>query len=139
MMLSAPGNNIVRPNVADYTKGQIIFPKSAGWTPLGWKIKFEQTPIPDERIMNVQRNKSLGTDSGSRLRVMSFDIEQDICFDNTIGDLLKDITEKFRGSLKQKIIDNIKYTESIETVLLSESSLAKEWLTDEEAEAWKDL
>lgn len=68
---------------------------------------------------------------------MTPDINQDICFD--IGDILKVIEDQFSGALKQKLVRELKHIETIETALLSESALAKDWLTPEEDEAWKDL
>jgi len=69
--------------------------------------------------------------------IMTPDINQDICFD--IGDILKVIEDQFSGALKQKLVRELKHIETIETALLSESALAKDWLTPEEDEAWKDL
>ncbi len=42
-----------------------------------------------------------------------------------------------KGFIAEQDIEDI--NEIPETVLLSEKSLAKEWLTPEEDEAWKDL
>ena len=49
------------------------------------------------------------------------------------------IEDQFSGALKQKLVRELKHIETIETALLSESALAKDWLTPEEDEAWKDL
>lgn len=120
-------------------KAEIISLGKVGGTPLGGRIRFRQDPVPPGKNFYVQRDRSSGTDLGRRLRVMLPDINQDICFDDVMGALLKDIKGKFRGASKRKIVADIKYAEKLETALLSESALAKDWLTPEEDEAWKDL
>lgn len=59
-------------------------------------------------------------------------MENQISIDNLYRELknLEEILRK-KGILKEKNLS--------ETALLSEKSLAKEWLSPEEDEAWKDL
>lgn len=60
---------------------------------------------------------------------------------NIIIEELKDIPDEFAS----EILDFIKFkkiqkkSEKIHTHFASENSLAKDWLTPEEDEAWKDL
>jgi hypothetical protein len=109
----------------------------AGWTSFRSRIQIKQVSISDERSIHIQQNRTLGADLGERIQIMTPDINQDICFD--IGDILKVIEDQFSGALKQKLVRELKHIETIETALLSESALAKDWLTPEEDEAWKDL
>jgi hypothetical protein len=132
------GDVFIWPSRLGDVKPEIIPLEKVGWTPSINRIRFRQDPNHGRSIYN-QRYKSSGTELGSGVRVVSPDISQDICFDDVMGALLKDIEGKFRGALKRKIIADIKYTETMETALLSESALAKDWLTPEEDEAWKDL
>ena len=109
----------------------------AGWTSFRSRIQIKQVSISDERSIHILQNRTLGADLGERIQIMTPDINQDICFD--IGDILKVIEDQFSGALKQKLVRELKHIETIETALLSESALAKDWLTPEEDEAWKDL
>lgn len=120
-------------------KSEIIPHGTVSGTSSIHQFRFEQNPIISGRKTYLRRDVSLGTEVRRRRRVMPSDIDQDICFDDVAGALLEDIDDKFHGTLKQKIIDDIKYAEVIETALQSESALAKDWLTPEEDEAWRDL
>lgn len=64
------------------------------------------------------------------------DPHKDLFEDGDLGDILKNIKDKFGKKLKP---EDIKYYEKMETAFLSESALAKDWMTPEEDEAWKDL
>lgn len=110
-----------------------------GWTHLRSKIRIRQVSISDEQSIRIQQDKTLGADLGERVQIMEPDItNQDICFD-AMEDILRVIENQFSGALKQKLIRDLEHARTIETALLSESSLAKDWLTPEEDEAWKDL
>jgi len=65
MIPTAAGNDIIRTNAPEYTTGERISLRNVGWTPLGGRIKIKQNPTPHERIIYVQRDKTLGTNSGS--------------------------------------------------------------------------
>jgi hypothetical protein len=121
------------------SKSETISLGKVGWTPLGSQFRPRQIPTENGRSTYIQRDKTLGTDLVRRIPFMSPNINQDICFDDVIGDLLKEIEDTFGGELKQKLISDLKHVGKIETALLSESALAKDWLTPEEDEAWKDL
>lgn len=108
------------------------------WTPLRSGIKVRQVSASYEQLVRIHQDKTLGTDLGERVQIMTPNINQDICFD-LIEDMLKVIDSQFSGTLKQKLIRELKYVETLEPALLSESALAEDWLTPEEDEAWKDL
>jgi len=64
------------------------------------------------------------------------DFGQDIFLDDNVENILNNMKDKFGKKLNR---EDIEYYEKMETAFLSESALAKDWLTPEEDEAWKDL
>jgi hypothetical protein len=139
----------VIPKTLGGNTSEIISRENVGWTPSGNRTRSTQDAIPFGRYIErdrsfrrnvyIPRDRPLGTDLEMEIQAASLDVVQDICFDDVMGALLKGIDGKFDGALKQKIIDKIKHAELIETALLSRSSLAKDWMTPAEDEAWKDL
>ena len=118
---------------------ELIPAGTVGSTPSINRIRFRQCPTTSVRNVYTQRYKTLSTELGESVRVKSPGIDQDICFDDVVGDILKEIEDRFGGALKRKIMEDIQYAEAMETAFLSESALAKDWLCPEEDEAWKDL
>jgi hypothetical protein len=127
------------PSIPVASNSETISLGKVGWTPSESRLRIRQIPNANGRCTYVPQDTTSGTDLGRRMQVMSPIINPDICFDDVIGDMLKVIEGKFGGALKQKLISDIRHAETIETALLSESALAKDWLTPEEDEAWKDL
>ena len=56
-----------------------------------------------------------------------------------LGNNSTDILKGVFNMINRKITKDPRYSKEMEPALLSESALAKEWLSPEEVEAWKDL
>lgn len=73
-----------------------IFLRGIGWTPLGDRVGSSRPLNQRDRVINVQRDETSGTDSGRVIQVMPpTPIRKDTFIDNEVGETVRYIKEKF--------------------------------------------
>lgn len=78
-----------------YSERGIISLISPGCAQPSNRIRFEPLQISSKRDMYLQRDKSIGTDSGKVIRVLPTTAPKDIHLDNDIGEVLHKVKAKF--------------------------------------------
>jgi hypothetical protein len=89
------GDGIIGVLYSSGTSSDIIASNGMEWTPLAGRVQFGQISDLCERNINVQRNKTLGTDLGRMPVMPRRDVEQDTFLDNEIGMAMHSAKAKF--------------------------------------------
>lgn len=87
-----------------------VFPSGdVGWTPLGDQVKVKQNLNPCEKNINVQRDKTSGTDLVRRIHAMPHqNIGKDVFIDNEVGTAIHDAIAWLDGHYNFRKPDEVK-------------------------------
>jgi hypothetical protein len=133
MMFAAPGNEVVRPKVPDYTKGEIISQRDVARSLIGNQIKlkppstkiFQRSmekaalvedrirldfpPHSTERKINLRRAKLIGTNFEEMIRILPPDFDNDII---VTKNHIEKISER-ANSLNESSVSAVEIAESL--------------------------